>query len=81
MQFPQSLYSITFSRQSAAGTKTSWMSTREAIDLECYEEQSKERPARHLEEDDRMYEHLRREQARNIAESDARLLELRMQVD
>ena len=57
------------------------MSTPEAIDLEYYEQQSKQRLARHFEEEDRMDEHLRRQRARMIAESDARLLEMRRQME
>ena len=57
------------------------MSTPEAIDLEYYEQQSKQRLARHFEEDDRINEHHRRERERMIAESVAGLLELRRQVE
>ena len=61
------------------GVGTNGITMQQAIDVEDYEEQRKQRLARHLEEDDRMYEHLRRERARMIAESDARLLEVRRQ--
>ena len=44
---------------------------QKSIDVEDHEEQRKQRLARHLEEDDRMYEHLRRERERMIAVSDA----------
>ena len=60
---------------------TSWMSTREAIDLESYEVQREMLSAHHFEEEDRMYENLRRERERMIAESNARLLEMGRQVE
>ena len=57
------------------------MSTREAIDLECNELQRTQRLAGHLGEEDRMHEDLHRERTRIIAESDARLLEMRRQLE
>ena len=68
-QFPQA-----DSADGAVGVGTNGISMQQAIDVEDYKEQRKERLARHLE-DNRMYEYLRRERARMIAESDARLLE------
>ena len=38
VQFSQGFYQIPLSGQGAAGASISWMSTREAIDLECYEQ-------------------------------------------
>ena len=61
VQFPQGFYPIPLSGQGAAGVSISRMSMREAIDLECYEQQRKQRLARHFGEEDRMNEDLRRE--------------------
>ena len=57
------------------------MATREAIDGDCCEDQLKRRPASRLEDEDSMNKRLRQERARMNAESDARLLELRRQVE
>ena len=53
----------------------------QAIDVENYEDQRKRRIASRLEGDDQMYEQFREQRARMIAESDARLLEVRLQAE
>ena len=54
---------------------------QQVIDVAQYEEQRKRRLACRLEEDDRMYEQFRQEGGRMIAQSDARLLEVRRQAE
>ena len=57
------------------------MSEREAINFQEYERQRKRGMEFRLEEHDRMLEHFRQERARMIAESEARLLEVRRQAE
>ena len=63
------------------GVGTTGASAMQGIDVENFEEQRKRRIANRLEEDDRMYEQFRQERARMIAESVARLGELRWQAE
>ena len=76
VQFLQGLYPFSLSKQGAAGALPSGTSRPEAIDLQDFEVQRKRRLACRLEEDDRMYAHLRQQRARIIPESDARLMEV-----
>ena len=81
VEFPQGLSPIPAERNAAMGVGTSGASAMQPIDVENYEEQRKRRIASRLEEDDRMFEQFRQERARMVAESDARLVEVRRQAD
>ena len=63
------------------GVETSGNRMQQAIDVDDYEEHRRRGIASRLEEDDRLYEQFRQERARLVAESDARLLEVRRQAE
>ena len=79
VDFPQELSPIPPDPDATMGEATSGASAIKSIDVENYEEQRKRQIASRLEEDDMIFEKFRQERARVVAESEARLVEVRRQ--
>ena len=77
----QRLSHIYADRHAAMGIRTSGTSDQQAIDVEIYEQQREQQNANRLEEANRINEKFRQERARSIADSKARLVEVRRQAE